>query len=114
MRKLSIVLLLLCFPFFMRSQNAITGKVVDELGLPVYLASVSINGSDTVVHTDFDGNFTLESTKDFHWKITITSAGYTTESFFVLDGGKTEDLVLKYDIALQELLNGDTEEDDGS
>ncbi len=111
MRKLSIVLILLCFPFFMRSQNAITGKVVDELGLPVYLAAVSINGSEEVVHTDFDGNFTLESAKGFHWKITITSTGYNTESFFVLSGGKTDELVLKYDKAMQELLNGDADKD---
>lgn len=104
MRKLSIVLILVCAPFFMRSQNTIAGKVVDELGLPIYLAAVSINGSEDIVNTDFDGNFTLSSAKKFHWKISISSAGYKQESFFVLSGGNTGPLTLHYDEAMLQLL----------
>ncbi len=106
MRKLCIVLVFLCFPFIMWSQNTIAGKVVDELGLPIYLATVSINGTEESVHTDFDGNFKLSSSKKFHWKITISSTGYNKESFFVLSGGNTGALTLKYDEAMRELLAG--------
>lgn len=106
MRKLSIVLVLLCFPFVMWSQNTIAGRVVDELGLPIYLATVSINGTEESVHTDYEGNFTLSSNKNFHWKITLSSSGYDQESFFVLSGGSTGNLTLKYDEAMRKLLVG--------
>lgn len=114
MRKLSIVLILLCLPILGQSQKTIAGKVVDELGLPVYRAAVAIIGTSDVVYTDFDGNFTLESEKDFHWKITIQSTGYTTESFFVLSGGSTGNLTLSYDAAMKELLSGEADTKDDS
>ena len=88
----------------MRGQNTIAGKVVDELGLPIYLAVVSINGTEESVHTDIEGNFTLTHSKEFHWKVTISSAGYTKESFFVLGGGNTGPLMLKYNAAMRKLL----------
>lgn len=108
MHKLTLVLLLTLIPFFGLSQNTVTGKIVDELGLPIYMASVEIDQTDEVVYTGYDGNFSLTSKKDFHWKINITSTGYKPESFFVLDGGKTESLVLEYNEEMKKLLKGDS------
>lgn len=102
------MLLLTLIPALGLCQNTVTGKIVDELGLPIYLASVEIDQTDKVVYTDYDGNFTLTSKKDFHWKINISSTGYKSESFFVLDGGKTEALVLEYDEEMKKLFEGDS------
>lgn len=99
-----MVLLLSLAPIFGQAQNTVTGKIVDELGLPIYSAAISLDSSENVVYTNFDGNFTLTSEKDFHWKITISSAGYKTESFFVLDGGNAGEIVLEYGDELRELL----------
>jgi roadblock/LC7 domain-containing protein len=100
------MLVLSFIPYFGVSQNKITGKIVDELGFPIYRASVEINATDNITYTDYDGSFTLISEKDFHWKINITSKGYKPESFFVLNGGNTGDIVLKYDADINKLLDG--------
>ena len=107
MRNLTFVLIWTVIPFLGFSQNGITGKVVDELGLPIYLASVTLEQTGDIVYTDFEGNFSLISATEFHWKISIASAGYQTESFFVLSGGHTGDLVLDYSVEMNELLEND-------
>ena len=104
MRILIIVLTMALAPIFGQAQNTVTGKIVDELGLPIYKAGISLDTSDTVVYTDYDGYFTLNSPKDFHWKITISSAGYESESFFVLEGGNAGEIILRYGEELRELL----------
>lgn len=104
MRILTIVLFWAFVPFFGQAQNTVSGKIVDELGLPIYLASVQIGEGEDLVYTDYDGNFTLTSEKDFHWKINIRSTGYKPESFFVLDGGNAGHIVLEYGEELKLLL----------
>lgn len=106
MRKVTFTLILSAFPFFGMSQNVVTGKIIDELGLPIYLAAVEINSSEDKVFTDFDGVFSLESDKGFHWKINISSEGYKTESFFVLSGGSTGEIILEYNAEMRKLLEG--------
>ena len=104
MPKRAFLLLWVLVPAMGLSQYAVHGKVVDELGLPIYRAAIVLDNSEDVVYSDLEGNFNLQSDKAFHWKITISSTGYKSESFFVLSGGRTEDLVLEYDDALRKLL----------
>lgn len=61
--------------------------------------------SETAIFTDFNGAFSISSEIDFYWKIKISCEGYLTETYYVLDGGKTGDIVLSYDIDLDTLLN---------
>lgn len=111
MHKVTIVLLLTLIPLFGASQNTVSGKIVDELGLPIYMASVEIDKSEDITYTNYEGAFTLTSTKNFHWKITVRSKGYKTASYFVLDGGKTTELVLEYDEEMKKLLEGNSGND---
>ncbi|MCL6265107.1 carboxypeptidase-like regulatory domain-containing protein [Flagellimonas myxillae] len=83
------------------------GKIVDELGFPVYRAAVELQTTDNITYTDLDGSFELSSTKNFHWKINISSKGYKSESFFVLDGGNTGAIVLEFDMDLKDMLEDD-------
>ncbi|MEM9077643.1 MAG: carboxypeptidase-like regulatory domain-containing protein [Bacteroidota bacterium] len=106
MRKVTFTLSLIAIPLFGFGQNAVTGKIIDELGLPIYLAAVEINSTEDKVYTNFDGVFTLQSEKDFHWKINISSKGYKTESFFVLSGGSAGEIVLEYNAEMRKLLEG--------
>ncbi|WP_298791186.1 carboxypeptidase-like regulatory domain-containing protein [uncultured Allomuricauda sp.] len=106
MRIVTIMLILSFVPYFGHSQNTISGKIVDELGLPVYLATVEINDTEDIAYTDFEGFFSLKSEKGFHWKIEIKSKGYKTESFFVLSGGSTGDIILEYNAEMRKLLEG--------
>ncbi len=93
---------------FCFSQNRVTGKVVDELGFPLYKASITLVDSGEIAYTDFDGDFTLESTQKFHWKVTIDSEGFEPEIFFVLDGGSMETIVLNFDLDMRELISDET------
>ena len=104
MRIVSFMLVLGLIPCFGFGQNQIRGKIVDELGFPIYRASIQLHATDSVVYTDFDGSFSLSSEKDFHWKINIQSQGYQTETFFVLEGGSTGAIVLEYDMDMKAIL----------
>ncbi|MEM1338474.1 MAG: carboxypeptidase-like regulatory domain-containing protein [Bacteroidota bacterium] len=107
MRSWTFVLAVVIVPLLGYTQNEIHGKVVDELGLPIYLASVVLEDTKVGVYTDFDGNFLLESEQPFHWQILISSTGYQPESFFVLSGGYTGELILKYGEEMNALLVDD-------
>mgnify|MGYP001793095295 CR=1 FL=1 len=104
MRIIPTMLLLAFAALYTQAQHTVTGKIVDELGLPIYRAAITLEIAENTVYTDFDGNFTLTSEKKFHWKINITSAGYQQESFFVLDGGNAGEIILQYGDELRELL----------
>ena len=105
MHKLNTVLLLAYIPFFGLCQNnTVTGNIVDELGLPIYRASIEIDQTKDITYTDYEGAFLLASTKNFHWKVNIKSKGYKSESFFVLSSGKLENLVLEYNAEMQSIL----------
>ncbi|MBO0321858.1 carboxypeptidase-like regulatory domain-containing protein [Muricauda sp. CAU 1633] len=106
MRIVIFMLVLFSFPCLGMGQNVVSGKIIDELGLPIYFASVEINDTNEATYTDFDGNFSIESDKDFHWKLNISSKGYKTESYFVLSGGSAGEIVLQYDEELRKLLEG--------
>ncbi|MEO9511679.1 MAG: hypothetical protein ABJN84_01570 [Flavobacteriaceae bacterium] len=107
MRVVTYMLILTSFiPYFGLAQNKIHGKIIDQLGFPVYRASIAINATDHITYSDYDGSFELLSAKDFHWKINITSKGYKPESFFVLNGGNTGDIILEYDADMKKLLDG--------
>ena len=106
--RITILVFIAFFPLVILGQNKVTGKVIDELGLPIYRDSVSIEQTDQITYTNYEGVFTLKSEKDFHWKINIKSKGYKTESFFVLDGGKTEALILEYDLDMKKILTSDS------
>ena len=106
MRKVTFTLILFAIPLFGLGENRVTGKIIDELGLPIYLAAVEINSTEHRVYTDFEGVFTIESEKNFHWKINISSKGYKTESFFVLSGGSAGEIVLEYNEEMRKLLEG--------
>ena len=86
-------------------QNMVSGTVVDELGFPLYKAAIQIGDSDEVAYTDYEGNFTLESSKEFHWKVTVSSQGFEPEYYFVLSSGSMETIVLKFDVDIEELIS---------
>ena len=85
MKKLSvfrfIFLMGLVFNFnLMLAQNSINGTIIDtEDGVAIPGASVFILGSTNGTATDFDGNFTISTSKDLPIQIEISSLGYTTQ-----------------------------------
>lgn len=111
MSKLTTVVFCLVVSLYAHAQNQVSGKVVDELGFPVASASITLEGTEEVVYSDLKGMFSLDSEKDFYWKIEIASQGYETESFYILEGGNAGIVTLNFAIDLDDLLNDEPKSD---
>lgn len=61
------------------AQTKLTGKVVDETNQPLPGASLVVKGTKTGASTDFDGNFTLETTVA-KGTLQVSFIGYETSS----------------------------------
>lgn len=61
------------------AQTKLTGKVVDESNQPLPGASLIVKGTKTGASSDFDGNFTLETTV-FNGTLLVSFMGYETTS----------------------------------
>jgi TonB-linked SusC/RagA family outer membrane protein len=80
MRKVLLLLVALLPALFAISQTkTITGKVIDESGIPVAAASVKAQGSDAGAAADPQGNFsiTIPDTVNF---IVVSSTGFATQT----------------------------------
>lgn len=97
-----VVVVLSCFSCL--AQHQVTGIIVDELGLPVNKAKITMEDSSTEIFTDYQGVFSITSESDFYWKIKISCEGFLTETYYVLDGGNAGNITLAYDIDINSLL----------
>jgi hypothetical protein len=62
------------------AQKTISGNILDnEDGSPIPGANVFILGSSNGTASDFDGNFSFNTSKDLPIEIEISSLGYTTQ-----------------------------------
>ena len=57
--RLILILFLLFSATMSAQENAVTGKVVDNTGMPLPGVNVVVKGSSKGVQTDFDGNFSI-------------------------------------------------------
>lgn len=93
------------------AQNEVRGKVVDELGFPVANATITLKGTNTVTHSNFQGLFKIQSTQPFYWKMDIAAAGFLKESFYILEGGNAGNVMLTYALNLEAILEEDKTDD---
>ncbi|WP_411029076.1 TonB-dependent receptor [Spongiimicrobium sp. 3-5] len=85
---------LLLFGFLMfgaavYSQTTVTGKVVDQNSSPVPGANVVIVGKAVGTVTDFDGNFSLQTSETPPFELRITSLGYSDATESVTSNNQT-------------------------
>ena len=74
---LTVVLLITSVTVF--SQTVLSGKVVDEINQPLPGATVVIQGSKIGASTDFDGNFSFDSSIE-SGKLIVSFIGYVSKS----------------------------------
>jgi len=81
MRKFKhlLMVVVLCTSATIFAQTKLTGKVVDETSQPLPGASIVVKGSSIGVSTDFDGNFTLE-TSISNGTIVVSFVGYEAKN----------------------------------
>src|SRR5210317_2277072 len=81
MKKLKSLLLVALFltSATVFAQTKLTGKVVDETNQPLPGASIVLSGTSSGASTDFDGNFSFESTAT-SGTVLVSFIGYETKS----------------------------------
>lgn len=87
------------------AQTTISGSVKDsetQEALPG--ANVIVVGSNTGTSTDFDGNFTLNTTTQLPFKIEVSSVGFGSKIIEVTSADQTIDVSLEFGQNLQEVV----------
>ena len=74
-----LVIVMLISTSVIFAQTKLTGKVVDETNQPLPGATVVLQGTQSGASTDFDGNFTFETTSA-NGTILVSFVGYETKS----------------------------------
>lgn len=77
------VLMILFQPFPSFAQTRVTGQVTDEGKKPIPGATVAIKGTNTMVSTDKNGNFSISASSGA--TLIVTYVGYTTQEVGVAD-----------------------------
>ena len=91
--KFLLQVMLLCFSTAVVAQTQISGTVADDNGQPVPGASVVLD-SNTGTVTDFDGNFTLNTSQTPPFTITVSSVGLETKSVTVSSAAQALNITL--------------------
>ena len=91
--KFLLQVMLLCFSTAVVAQTQISGTVADNNGQPVPGASVVLD-SNTGTVTDFDGNFTLNTSQTPPFTITFSSVGLETKSVTVSSAAQALSITL--------------------
>ena len=78
----SLTFLLATFLMVNAQTNTVTGKVTDGIDT-LFGVNVIIQGTNTGVITDNNGEFSISSDKDLPWILEISSIGYTSQSIMV-------------------------------
>ncbi|MCP9236060.1 SusC/RagA family TonB-linked outer membrane protein [Lewinella sp. JB7] len=89
MKRLSLVMALVCFAFGMAlAQRTISGTVTDKSDLPLIGASILVKGTTSGTVTDIDGNFALEVPTAAEFLI-VSYTGFSTLEY-PIDGVASE------------------------
>ncbi len=101
----TIILILLLFVGTIGvSQNVVDGKVIDGFDEPIPGVSISVKGTDVTTISDFDGNFSLTTNKDFPLTLEATSVGFDPTTL-VVTSDTIEAVIILEDITfLDELV----------
>ena len=100
---LFIISLFFCSITF--AQGTISGNVKDQKGLSLAGATVKIVNENAVTSTDYDGNFTLKTTKKAPYTLEVSNVGYASTTIAVKSTNQTVSVTLNAeDTALDEIV----------
>ena len=99
---LQIFLLLFCVSSY--TQTTIKGKVTDDSGQPLPGANIIIVGTSTGTMTDFDGNYTLNTSQTPPFTLQVSSVGFETQTKEATTNNQVIDFILKEGSELDEIV----------
>ncbi|MEX0275780.1 MAG: TonB-dependent receptor [Flavobacteriaceae bacterium] len=94
MKNIFLLCLLLLGGAMAMAQTRVTGKVVDQNDQPVPGANVVITGKAIGTVTDFDGNFTLETSEEPPFQLTISSIGFSDGTAEITQNNQTVNVAI--------------------
>jgi iron complex outermembrane receptor protein len=86
------------------SQTTLTGKVTDATGQPLPGANVIIVGTSTGTISDFDGNYTLNTSQTPPFSLQASSVGFETSTKEVTSANQIIDFKLSEGTSLDEVV----------
>lgn len=103
--RVKLLLLTLFFCSISFAQNTISGIVTDSNSQPIPGANIKIIGESSGTSTDFDGSFTLKSSKKLPFQIMVTALGFTQRKVNVTTNGEKFNLrLLDEETKLKEIV----------
>ena len=99
---LKIFLLLFCVSSY--AQTTIKGTVTDDSGQPLPGANIIIVGTSTGTMTDFDGNYTLNTSQTPPFTLQVSSVGFETQTKEVTTNNQVIDFALVEGSELDEIV----------
>lgn len=78
--RMYLLILSLFFCGVSFAQSTISGSVTDNKNQSIPGANINVVGESSSTSTDFDGSFTLKSSKNFPFTIKVTAVGYETKT----------------------------------
>ncbi|MCK0179502.1 TonB-dependent receptor [Flavobacteriaceae bacterium S0862] len=99
---LKIFLFFFCVSSF--AQTTIKGKVTDDSGQPLPGANIIIVGTSTGTMTDFDGNYTLNTSQTPPFTLQVSSVGFETQTKEATTNNQVIDFTLKEGSELDEII----------
>ncbi len=86
------------------SQNVIDGRVIDGFDEPIPGVSITVKGTSVSTISDFDGNFSLTTDKEYPFTLEASSIGFDPTTFVVTSETKDITIVLEDITFLDELV----------
>ena len=80
-------------------EKSISGKVIDEMGLPIPGVTVFIKGTTNGTQTDFDGNYSLRANQGDI--ISYSYVGYKTQEAIVTSEVTVINITLSEDVSME-------------
>ncbi len=103
MKTISLILMLLVSTIGI-AQNVVDGRVIDGFDQPIPGVSITVKGTSVSTISDFDGNFSLTTDKDYPFTLLASSIGFDDATFVVTSETKDVTIVLEDITFLDELV----------
>ena len=102
--KTAIFSLMLFVGNIAMAQSTISGSISDSDQQPLPGVNVVIDGTNTGASSDFDGNFSLNTSSEFPFSITISSIGFGSQTVEVTAADQEINITLEAGQNLDEII----------
>ncbi len=102
--KTTTLILMLLVSTLSIAQNVVDGRVIDGFDQPIPGVSITVKGTSVSTISDFDGNFSLTTDKEYPFTLIASSIGFDDATFVVTSDTKDVTIVLEDITFLDELV----------